>query len=89
MKNATALALLGSLTIASAALAQDAVIPGSGGTAPLTRGTGTGADSATTGYGESGRGGTGGRGGGPTTNGTAAGAGTATGGNPSGYPDRN
>ncbi len=84
-----ALSVVGFAAMTAPGLAQDAVRPGTGGTAPLTRGTGTGADSAITGYSESGRGGTGGTGGGATTNGTAAGAGTATGGPPGEYPDRN
>ena len=84
-----ALSLGGLLGSTGVSFGQAAIPPGAGGSAPLTRGTGTGPDSAVTGYGESGRGGTGGTGGGPSTNGTASGAGTATGGNPSGYPDRN
>ncbi len=89
LRSTFALMVLASAASPSLCLAQDAVVPGTGGTAPVTRGTGVGPDSAVTGSSESGRGGTGGMGGGATTNGTAAGAGTATGGNPSGYPDRN
>lgn len=83
--------LIGLAAIAAATSpgsAQDAVRPGTGGTFPVTRGTGVGPDSAITGYSENGRGGTGGAGGGATTNGTSDGAGTATGGLPGGYPDR-
>ena len=89
IRNLAALSLGGLLVSTSLSFGQAAIPPGADGSAPLTRGTGTGPDSAVTGYGESGRGGTGGSGGGPTSNGTASGAGTATGGNASGYPDRN
>ena len=88
-KSIFAVAVLASMATASLGFAQNAVVPGTGGTAPTTRGTGAGPDSAATGFSESGHGGTGGAGGGITTNGTADGAGTATGGNPGGYPDKN
>ena len=64
--------------------ALDDVRPGTAGTVPLAR-TGSGTDSAVTGYSQGGRGGAGGVGG-VLSNGTADGAGTATGGNSGGNP---
>ena len=79
-----AISIAGLAGASFSAAAQDAAVrPGSQGTAPLTSGTGSGADSKITGYSEGGRGGTGGEGG-ILSNGTSDGAGTATGGNPGG-----
>ena len=81
-------AVAGLLASGMPTVAQELVLPGTGGTAPLTAGSGVGPDSGVTGYSVEGRGGEGGFGGGPVTNGTSDAAGTLTGGNPGGYADR-
>ncbi len=84
----TAVSVAALFTSSLPTFAQAAAVPaGAGGTAPIGN-TGAGPDSASTGFSQSGRGGTGGAGG-VLSNGTSDGAGTATGGNSGGNPQSN